>query len=477
VFDKEYFNSEEFRELLSNYEESVAAGQPAFLDADDFVDIADYYNMQGETERANDTVDYALSLYPSATLLNVFKARRALERYDFDDARRYLSAIDDHDSPDYHYLKAEVLIAENRLDEADEYLRQYSLSVPADEHDDFIKDVINLYVDYDASEKAYQWVLRAHDDTSDDFMELMGRTLFGLGKYQDSQRVFNELIDRHPFSTVYWNALASAQFMDEDYPGAVTSSEYAIAIDPSDSEGLMTKACSLFRMGNFEQAADYFARYIKAVPDGDITYALLHQGVCMVNLNRSADALPLLQQALAVSAPDSELLPQIHEEMAFCYGALRKPDEAMAALDNTESLECDHVQTMVIRGHILLENGLPERAEHYFKQAMRQSNHDPSVIVRIIVSLYDNHLVKASYFMFKKLFSSSASSQLTDGFAYMALCCHDLGYADEFLHYLQVAVERNPQEAHQVLAPLFPDSMPVSEYVAFTKEMFRKYRQ
>ena len=46
-FDEEYFASDEFQELLNSYETSEASGDTMFLDADDLVDIADYYNMQG----------------------------------------------------------------------------------------------------------------------------------------------------------------------------------------------------------------------------------------------------------------------------------------------------------------------------------------------------------------------------------------------------------------------------------------------
>lgn len=74
----EYFDSEEFRNTLESYEESVRSGHPLFLDADDLADIADYYHFTGIDQQADEVIDYALSLYPNATLPNVFKAREAL---------------------------------------------------------------------------------------------------------------------------------------------------------------------------------------------------------------------------------------------------------------------------------------------------------------------------------------------------------------------------------------------------------------
>ena len=37
-----YFESKEFKNILKQYEESVKSGHPAYMDADDLADIADY---------------------------------------------------------------------------------------------------------------------------------------------------------------------------------------------------------------------------------------------------------------------------------------------------------------------------------------------------------------------------------------------------------------------------------------------------
>ena len=51
-YDEEYFKGEEFQELLESYEMAVQSGELPFMDADDLVDIADYYSMQGSLEEA-----------------------------------------------------------------------------------------------------------------------------------------------------------------------------------------------------------------------------------------------------------------------------------------------------------------------------------------------------------------------------------------------------------------------------------------
>ena len=472
--DEEYFNTEDFRELLNSYEASINAGSSPFMDADDLVDIADYYSFNGETEKAEEAIQHALNLYPNATLPNVFMARKALLDGDYEEAREYAEEIGERDDPDYHYLRAEILIAEDRIDEADRYLRDYGLTVEADEYEDFVKDCANLYIDYGVSEKAYEWMMRSRGDDSDDFKELMARTLFGLGKYKDSERLFNELVDRHPFSKQYWNALASAQFMSEDYSNAITSSEYAIAIDPQDPEGILSKANGLFRLNNYEEALKYYKRYEELIPDDE--FGILHQGVCLVNLERHDEALERLEAALAIAPEDSPFFAQIYQELAFCYSAKKDPEQALKMLDKTETLDCDHIDMMVIRGHILLENGLLRRAEEAFKIAIMKSDNAPSVLLRIIVSLYDNRYINACYQMLLKFFEfiNTYAPDFKGGHAYMALCCYDLGRTDEFLEHLRLAVEESPAEARMVLGCLFPQGTDVNDYLDYMEKAIRR---
>lgn len=473
-YNEDYFNSEDFKELLDSYETALQAGEQPFMDADDLVDLADYYNYNGEGDKAAEAIERALDLYPDSTLPNVFKAREALAMGDCELAHHYAEAIGDHDDPDYHYLTAEIMIAEGNIEEADNYLRQYAKSVNEDEWEDFIKDCANLYVDYGVNDKAYQWMMRSKGDDSSDFKELMARTLLGLGKYKDSEKLFNELIDRDPYSSHYWNALATAQFMDEDYSNAITSSEYAIAINPNDPDGLSSKANGLFRLGNYEEALEYFRRLENLMPDDDVI--LLDEGVCLVNLGRHEEAVSYLEHALSVADDESEVLPQIYLELAFCYSNMKQPSKALEMIDAAMELPGDTTDLMVIRGHILLENGMLEEAEETFKDAIRQSDNSPSVLLRIIVSLYDNRYVNSSYEMFKKFFEvvDVYAPDFNKGHAYMALCCHDLGKNDEFLEYLQKSVEINPREAKLVLGFLFPEGMEPSEYVANAKQRLNK---
>jgi tetratricopeptide (TPR) repeat protein len=260
--------------------------------------------------------------------------------------------------------------------------------------------------------------------------------------------------------------------MNEDFSGSVTSSEYAIAIDPNDADSLLNKANALYRLGNFEEAIRYYDRFGELVQPDE--FSLLHKGSSLVNLNRHDEAFSTLLQALKISPADSPFLPQIYQELAFCCSTLGRLDEALDYIERTRDLDCDHIDMLVLKGHILLEHNHIHEAEEVFKNAMIRSEEDPLVILRILVSLYDNKYVKAAYEMFKKFFALIVNEDFNQGYSYMALCCWDLNFTEEFLMYLRLAVERNPREARQVLGHLFPEEMAAKDYYQYMYNKLKK---
>ena len=469
--DTAYFESEGFKKLLEQYEDSVKSGHPVYMDADDLADIADYYHYEGRLDDAAAAIELALQFNPDAIGPLLYKAREALSLNNFRTARDYAERIRIIDQAEYLYLLGEILICEGKTEEADELFRKQFMELPPDEQMDYVYDVANLFAEYNDYNKSFEWMARSQGDDSDDFKELMARTLFGIGKYEDCSKLFNELLDHNPYSKVYWNALASAQFMSEDYGASIASSEYAIAIDPNDAESILTKANGLYHLENYEEALAYYEKYSEKNNTDEFGY--LHQGTCLINLGRYDAAVGRLLIAEEKAPVGSRYLPEIYQELAFAYSELKKPEMALGYLDKTEDLDCNHTDMEVIRGHILVANKRIKEAEEVWKNVIINSGNSPKTMLRIIVSLYDNRYLSASYELFKRFFKL-VDDDWKEGYSYMALCCWDIKHYDEFIEYLKIAVEKNPKEVKRVLGHLFPIGMEVTEYQQFIQESLKQ---
>ncbi len=461
----EYYDSQEFQEILEEYERARNTGEPVFLDADELSEIADFYQMQERLEEAEGAIQEALKKAPGGIAPLTYRIHEALDAGDTDKAREYLQQITETYEPDYVYDKGEIMIAEGRIDEADVFFRKELEKLPPQEWQDFLVDVANIYTQYGFNEKAMEWMKETRQEDSADYKELMAHTLFGLGKYKDSEKLFNELIDSDPFQKRYWTALASAQFMNEEIADAMESSEYAIAIDPQDPEGLIAKANCLYRLSNYEEAEEYYRRYLEQIPDDE--FAMLHQGTCQINLGNHEKAIRLLRRAATICDANSPYLADIYQELAFAYSEKGDADGAIGWLDKTDTLDCDHIQVLVIKGHVMLSDGRVKEAEHFFRKAILKSKEPTHTLLRVIVSLYDNRYLEACYKMLKKFFQI-AEADNNEGYAYMALCCHDLKHEEEYLTYLKKACETNKQECRTVLGHLFPQEIDPQNYYEYT---------
>ena len=463
----DYFDSKEFAELFTQYEDAVSSGQPVLLDADELTDIAEYYHMTGNDEQGEQAISLALSLSPDAPVPLAFKIQQALEQDDIETAKQLLARMSDKDNPSYFYSYADILLMQGKLEETDNYFRESFKTIPPEDYQDYVLDIVDLLTSYGYGEKATEWLARARRDDSDDFKELMARALFATGKYVESARLFNELIDHNPFSKRYWISLSNSQYMNKDYSDSVSSSEYAIAIDPNDPEALLSKANALFQLHNNEGALQYFERYLEQYPNDEAI--LFNKSTCLLNTNQADKAIETLEYAAKVAPPDSPMLSDIMLELAFCYNDKGEHERAFDRLERSGLEQSDQSHFNVVKGHLQLSSGLAEEAQASFKKAITLSKEPPHTFMRICVSFYDNHCVELAYKLFLKLFGM-VEKDWTDGYAYMAQVCYDLMKASDFLYYLKKACQLNPAEAQTVLSHLFPDDLAPENYYDYIKD-------
>lgn len=458
----DYYNSEDFKEILRQYEESVKSGAPIYMDADDLTDIADYYNSHDRISEAENAMSLAIEYNPEALGPMLYMARQALKKKDYDTAEQYIEKVQVLDAIEALYLRAEILIEKGNIDEADKLFTQFAEEeVPSDEYDDFIKSVADLYLDYNHFAKASEWIAKDTDVDSEEFKELMARTLFGLGDYKDSEDMFNELLDQNPYSSDYWNGLADVQYMKKDYSSALSSSEYAIAINPNNTNSLLAKAITLHAMGNITEAIKHLKKYVKKEPNNELGF--LHLGSCYVKSGALKEGLEAFKKGVSVASVDSPILPDLYQEMAFANSNLGNLEDALWCMDMTDKLDCDHAQMHITKGHILLLNKKKEEAQAIFDKELKESGNDPKLKLRVIISYQDNNYNELAYNGYLDYFKSLGDDN-KDGYSYMALCCYDLGKRDEFLYYLKKACDCNPEEARTIFAPLFPEDMEPKDY-------------
>lgn len=458
----EYFDNDEFRDILAEYEKAKGESNALFLDADDLTDIADYYTFLGNTQKATEAIDTALGKFPGASGPLVFKAREALKDNDLDAAYSYAEQMDDKDGVDYCYLQAELLIAQDRVEEADALLDDFfKFESYDDEREDFLLDVGELFLDYEVYDKAYKWLSLASERDAADFQELWSRVLAETGSEEESIKLYNQLIDDSPYSQRLWLGLANAQMRAQQFDDALASIGYALAIAPNDPRAILAKARVLYYMGNNHAALKFYEKYTTLAPTNSIVE--LRIGTCLICTMRFREAIRHLLKAEKKTIPQSAQHADICHELAFAYSSIFQNDKALQYIEKTKNMPCDHAEMEVLRGHVLLQSENFKDATKAYWKAIHISNHNNYVLLRIIVSVLDNGYTRLAYTLFKRFFKAMPKD-FKDGYSYMALCCYEMKNSDDFLAYLKKAVAVNPNEARKVMGHLFPEGMAPEDY-------------
>lgn len=460
---EDYFNTKDFREFLDRYERSLGLGKDEYFESQELTDIAEYYYSHGKLKEAIAALDYAIRLHPGSALPLVFRGRMALiDEKNADLACKYVGQISDQTDLDCIYLKAEIMIAGDEVEEADRFLQDSMDVVDEDDLPDYVLDVATLFVDYGQPDKATQWLERSDEPDLADYRELKARIAYTKGDYGQSEEIFEKLIDDDPYSAKYWNSLAASQFMDNRINDAITSSEYSIAINPDDFEAVLNKANGLFSLGNFAEAIKYYKRYSELIPfeDGG---AMLFIGNCMLNMGKPEEALPYYKKAAGILEKEGMGTTEVFQCMAFTYSQLDLVDDALSCIDKVIKEQKDNKDAMVVKGHILLEHGRSKEAIATFMEVLHSSSYSPEVFFRIAMSVFDCGYPSVAYRMFRTYeYNYSDNDHLA--LAYLAACCKRMKRRDKYLEFLRKACEMCPHEVRKVLGVYFPEGMDPKDY-------------
>ena len=145
---------QELNELIADYETAKKENKPLYLDGDQLADIADRYALSRRFDEAQEVISYGLELHPGHTDLMVEQAYLYLDTMKLQKAKNVAECITETYETEVKLLKAEILLNEGNLDEAEKLLD----SIEDKESLNTILDVSYLYMDMGYPEKALSWL-------------------------------------------------------------------------------------------------------------------------------------------------------------------------------------------------------------------------------------------------------------------------------------------------------------------------------
>lgn len=459
-----------FEDNLKRYEAARSAGSSIYLDSDELTAIAEYYHLHGKLKEAIEAVDLAIAMFPGATQPLAFRARVAiLVNKDAVGAMQWAGQIEDKTDLDYYYIVAEIMIADLRTEEADQYLKLKEREIDEEDLEDYYLDVATLFADYSCTDFTEEWLAKSSETTDPQYRELQGRVALAKGELDTCQKLFDQLIDEDPYNTDYWNTLASAQFQQGDIAAAIESCDYALAIDTMNADALINKAGALSALGNHDEAIRNYQMYQQLYPYNET--AEMGIAASLASQNRIQEALLHLHQAERLAPDNSPSKLEIIRQQCILNAQMGKHAEALANIRKMDGIPGhDTAENHVLRGYLYLLDEKPDNARAWFTRAMEVSGNDIRIKTLVAYSTYECGYTQFAHDLFREIMDNQQGADVPEGWAFLALCDSDLGLRQEFLSDLHQAILQGPAKSRPLLNDLFPAELPFENFEDYARE-------
>lgn len=415
-----YFDRPEFKQTLARYEEMLHSGINIYFEASDLTDIAEYYAMNGDAHRAEEVLDYAIRLHPSNLDALIFKARARLISGHLSDAMKILGSIADQNDREVLFLKAELALADNSQHQANEIFR-YLIETENHKAETYA-DIIDLLADNKQTGLCNLWLeeaLSLHPKKKI-LIETAAYSYVQQERYDEAIELYNRLLDLDPYSTLFWEELGKIYFKREEYDKAIEAFEFAIATNDSDHYYAMYAAAnSYFNINNFERAEEYYRTIHEQYPE--TVDPLFHMGMCQVNRGNDDKALEYFTEALTTIHEGSEEQAQIYSQMSLIFSRKSLHNKAIAYIEKALEIYPKNTELIIMKGHELLCQGLYNKSNEAFLEALSLDESSERSLFLIGVSMLENNHYEMGYYILR-LLKDNPAIESTLLYPYLCLC-------------------------------------------------------
>ncbi|KJD33616.1 tetratricopeptide repeat protein [Tamlana nanhaiensis] len=385
---------------LTKFESMLKTNHVLFFDSEEFENIIHHYLNQGKIALAKKAIKLSLDQHPSSVNLKLFKV--------------------------------EVMVFEDKLDEADEMLNELHLLDPTneeiyiqkanifskrDDHHQAIKvlktaisltdDAVDLYsligMEYlflDEYEDAKTYFMKCLEEDQTDFSSLYNiiYCFEFLNQFEDAISYLNMFLDANPYCEVAWHQLGKQYLVLKDYNKALAAFDFAIISDDTFVGAYLERGKVLEKLKRYQDAIESYT--ITLTLDDPSAFALLRIGNCYEKLKKNDLALQFYSKVTredpsldkgwialtrffykkkdynkALSYINSAL--NINSENATIWKLysqinqrLKFYEEAEKGFKKTLELGNYELNTWLSRGDLLIKLGEPEAAIFNFEQAV-----------------------------------------------------------------------------------------------------------
>ncbi len=308
-FNMDGLQSDDFlSELLSRFEQMMNGQQAVFFDADEYLELIDYYIMTSQLPYAGRALDMAMSQYPSNTEILVYRCRYLHASGRSSAAVQLLKELIANEPGNVEALISigEILTDTSKQADAVAYFEEALRYVDDDEKQIVMQQIVDALDDVGQHHRMIPYLkemIRLFPGNSE-AMSGLAYCYNILGREEEGIIFFTKLIDKDPFNTYAWFNLGTLFFGTDLYEKAIEAFEYVLAIEPKFTSAAIKMASSMSALERTDSAIRVYKEVLEYEKKDASIYCNL--AYCYSQKKEFTTAISYFQEAIILDADMTE---------------------------------------------------------------------------------------------------------------------------------------------------------------------------
>lgn len=418
-YEKGYFDTPEFRELLKRYEHAKEMNMHSYYAIDELVDLLSYYLYVEKHDEAEQILKIAGQIHPAAPENAKMEIKLMLSKGEPQRALELFAGIQYIDDNETKILHAEILLALKDFKNA----REIALDIirRATPEQENLYEALEILLDCGFALDALYICEKALKlaPANRSLLEVKAECFIEMQRINEAIDLYNSLLDADPYSTFYWEQLGHIYYMVKRYGKALECFEYESTINDEIEYARMMQAYCYYHVGDYartkemfgwfkerypqsviprfyialsqyhegdpQSAVDSFKEIIEVAPEGTIEMMLARVNKAMIldSIGEGTRAEEAISMAIMMH-PDN--MKQLILRGTHLYELRDKENLIFSDMNALEQKEWTQEEELYELGVHLFEHGHPNLALRIFRY-MRPFSHDASDIDAYIANI------------------------------------------------------------------------------------------
>ncbi|WP_426429710.1 tetratricopeptide repeat protein [Winogradskyella sp. HB-48] len=286
---------------LTKFESMLKTNDILFFDSDEFENIIHHYLENGKIALAKRAIKLGLEQHPTSINLRLFQVEILVIENKFNEADEILDMLHEIEptNEEIYIQKANVLSKQDEHEKAiDTLLIAIELSSEPEEDADLYALVGMEYLFLDQFENAVIYFKKCLESDTTDYSALHNIVYCYdfLDQNEEAISYLNNFLDSNPYCEVAWHQLGRQYFTIKDYAKANAAFDFAIISDDTFVGAYIEKGKVLEKLKQYEEAIENYK--VTLALDEPTSFALLRIGHCYEKLGQDDMALQFFNKTI-----------------------------------------------------------------------------------------------------------------------------------------------------------------------------------